>query len=98
MSNRLNSLETKLQNLVFSDVKTRICKLLFSLYEKSGDPSTGQIKIPLTHQDIANLVASSRETASLHLSELKKSGVITYERKYIRILSVPLLQQCIAAD
>ncbi|RMG32782.1 MAG: helix-turn-helix domain-containing protein, partial [Methanobacteriota archaeon] len=61
-----------------------------------GDQRTGQIKIPLTHQDIANLVASSRETASLHLSDLKKSGVIAYERKRIRILSFPLLQNCIA--
>ncbi|GEM_PF-2313252 len=97
MSMRINSLETKLQNLVFSDVRTRICKLLFSLYEKSGDKRTGQIRIPLTHQDIANLVASSRETASLHLSELKKNGVIAYERKHIRILSLTHLQQIIAA-
>lgn len=96
MGQRINSLENKLQNLVFSDVRTRICKLLYSLFKKSGDQRTGQIKIPLTHQDIANLVASSRETASLHLSDLKKSGVIAYERKRIRILSFPLLQNCIA--
>ncbi len=88
MSHRISTLETKLQNLVFSDVKTRICKLLYSLYEKAGDKRTGQIKIPLTHQDIANLVASSRETASLHLSELKKCGTIAYERKRIRITSL----------
>lgn len=94
MSQRINTLETKLQNLVFSDVKTRICKLLFSLYQKAGDKHSGQIKIPLTHQDIANLVASSRETASLHLSELKKSGTISYERKRIRIISLTELQRC----
>ncbi len=93
MSQRINTLETKLQNLVFSDVKTRICKLLFSLYQKAGDKRNGQIKIPLTHQDIANLVASSRETASLHLSELKKSGTIAYERKRIRIISLPALEK-----
>lgn len=96
MSRRISTLEGKLQNLVFSDVKTRICKLLYSLYEKAGDRRNGQIKIPLTHQDIANLVASSRETASLHLSELKKSGTIDYERKWIRILSMSELQKCAA--
>lgn len=93
MSQRINTLETKLQNLVFSDVKTRICKLLFSLYQKAGDKRSGQIKIPLTHQDIANLVASSRETASLHLSDLKKSGTISYKRKRIRIISLVELQR-----
>ena len=93
VSTRINTLETKLQNLVFSDVKTRICKLLYSLYHKAGDRESGQIKIPLTHQDIANLVASSRETASLHLSELKKNGTIAYERKRIRVLSLNDLQK-----
>jgi len=93
MGQRIKMLENKLQNLVFSDVKTRICKLLYALYEKAGDKRSGQIKIQLTHQDIANLVASSRETASLHLSELKKNGVITYERKRIRILSLNSLMR-----
>jgi len=92
MSQRINSLQKKLQNLVFSDVRTRICKLLCSLYEKAGDERSGQIKITLTHQDIANLVASSRETASLHLSELKKCGTIAYERKRIRVLSLDTLK------
>lgn len=93
MTQRITTLEIKLQNLVFSDVKTRICKLLYSLYEKAGDKKSGQIKISLTHQDIANLVASSRETASLHLSELKKRGTIAYQRKRIRILSLNDLQR-----
>ncbi len=96
MSTRIEVLERKLRNLVFSDVKTRICKLLYALFDKAGDKTTGLIKIQLTHQDIANLVASSRETASLHLSELKKSGVIAYERKRIRILSLPDLLRIIS--
>ena len=93
MNQRLNILEAKLRNLVFSDVKTRICKLLLTLFQKSGDRRSGLIKIPLTHQDIANLVASSRETASLHLSELKKSGIIAYERKRIRIRTLAELER-----
>ncbi len=96
MSERIQVLEVKLQHIVFSDVKTRICKLLQSLLAKAGDPRTGQIRIALTHQDIANLVASSRETASLHLSQLKKAGAISYERKRIRILSMPILKAAIA--
>lgn len=88
MSEKIQFLEEKLQNLVFNDVRTRICQLLESLYLKVGDKSSGQIRIPLTHQDVANLVASSRETASLHLSELRRVGAISYERKKIRILSL----------
>lgn len=94
MNQRISILENTLRNLVFSDVKTRICKLLFTLFQKSGDRRSGLIRIPLTHQDIANLVASSRETASLHLSELKKSGIIAYERKRIRICALAKLERC----
>ena len=94
MRDKIQFLEEKLQNLVFNDVRTRICLLLESLYQKVGDKSNGQIRIPLTHQDVANLVASSRETASLHLSELRRNGAISYERKKIRILSLSGLRAC----
>ncbi len=63
---KINVLENKLQNLVFKDIRTRICNLLSSLYEKSGDRERQLIKVPLTHRDIANLVGCTRETASLN--------------------------------
>ena len=84
---KITALENKLQNLVFKDVKTRICELLSSLYEKVGDKQSGMIRVPLTHQDIANLVGSTRETASVYLSELKKEGIIDYVRKKVRVLA-----------
>jgi CRP/FNR family cyclic AMP-dependent transcriptional regulator len=87
LEERMTMLEQKLQAFVFKDVRTRICTLLESLFRKAGDQKTGRIRIPLTHQDIANLVGSSRETASLCLSELKKQGIIETGRRKIRILS-----------
>ncbi|MCK5453937.1 MAG: Crp/Fnr family transcriptional regulator [Calditrichia bacterium] len=91
---KINILENKLQNLVFKDIRTRICELLSSLYEKSGDVENKLIKISLTHRDIANLVGCTRETASLNLSELKKEGIITYHKKRIKILSESRLKKC----
>jgi CRP-like cAMP-binding protein len=65
------------------------------LLDKIGEPDSRTINIRLTHQDIANLVASSRETASLHMSDLKKNGIIAYDRRCIRILSTEkLLRGC----
>ncbi len=90
---KIRVLENKLQNLVFKDVKTRICELLYSLYQKTGDPKTGLIKITLTHQDIANLVGSTRETASVYLSELKKDGIIDYIRKKIKVTAPGALRR-----
>ena len=93
---KINVLENKLQNLVFKDIKTRICDLLYSLYQKSGDKQKQIIKIPLTHQDIANLVGSTRETTSVYMSELKKDGIIAYERRRIKILSEEKLKEQIS--
>jgi CRP/FNR family transcriptional regulator len=91
---KINILENKLQDLVFKDIRTRICELLTTLYEKSGDSEQKLIKIPLTHRDIANLVGCTRETASLNLSELKKEGTITYHKRRIKILSESRLKDC----
>lgn len=91
---KINILENKLQNLVFKDIRTRICELLASLYEKSGDTEQKVIKVALTHRDIANLVGCTRETASLNLSELKKEGIITYHKRRIKILSESRLNEC----
>jgi CRP/FNR family transcriptional regulator len=91
---KINSIENKLQDLVFKDVKTRICQQLLRLYQKSGNQKNGKIRIPLTHQDVAKLVGSTRETASVCLAELKKDGIISYQRRRIFIHSLnELLKQ-----
>ncbi len=92
LGSRINVLENKLQNLVFKDIKTRICDLIYSLYRKAGNPRDGTLHIALTHKDIANLVGCTRETASLNLSELKKEGIIDYQNRRIRVLSLPQLK------
>lgn len=95
---KINVLENKLQNLVFKDIKTRICDLLHSLYEKNGDKQRQLIKVSLTHRDIANLVGCTRETASLNLSELKKEGIIDYENRKIKILALNRLKSHLSAS
>lgn len=90
----IRSLERKIQGVVFSDVKCRICQLLCNCYEKFGDPETGCLEVPLTHQQIANLAGCARETASAHLSKLKKCGVIDYSQKYIQVLHPQRLEVC----
>ncbi len=87
LSVKINALENKLQNFVFKDVKARIAQQLLMLFKKSGNEKNGFINIPLTHQDVAKLVGSTRETASVYLAELKSDGVISYNRQKIQILS-----------
>lgn len=47
-----------------------------------------QLKIKLTHQDFADMIASTRETVTATLSKLKNQDIIDYEDKYVVIKSV----------
>ena len=46
----------------------------------------------LTHQDLPELIASTRETTTATLNSLKKTGLIDYEGKYIRIIDKEKLE------
>ncbi len=83
---RLRRVETRLENLIFHDVYTRLLILFKDLAEKYGEHCAqgSIIKIKLTHQEIANLIGSSRETVTLEVNNLKKNGLICMEgRNYI---------------
>lgn len=61
-------------------------KIIYALYflamrfteeERAG---MHKIELPLSHYDIASLVGTKRETASLELKKLKNEGVIDYDK------------------
>ncbi|NIV14337.1 MAG: helix-turn-helix domain-containing protein [Aliifodinibius sp.] len=95
---KMNLMQQKIESLVFRGVRSRICYQLLRLYKKSGNDKTGYIGIQLTHQDLANMVGSSRETTSLHLSQLRRDGIIAYNRRQFRIVSVPQLRRQMNCD
>ncbi|KUP04892.1 cAMP-binding protein [Bacillus coahuilensis p1.1.43] len=78
LSQRLTELYSLTEKIALADVKYRILYLLVKLSEKTGirKKDWQSIKLRLTHQDIANMVGSSRETTSSIMSQLKKEGVI----------------------
>jgi CRP/FNR family cyclic AMP-dependent transcriptional regulator len=41
------------------------------------------VAIKITHQEMANLIGSTRETVSLTLSQFKKSGLITMDGRKV---------------
>lgn len=49
-----------------------------------------EISIPLTQQDIANLLGITRETAAIELKKLKDAGFITYEKSRIKVKKAKL--------
>lgn len=76
---RLRDAEARLEDLAFKSIPARLASLLLRL---AGDAS--QIS-GLTHQDLAEMVGTYRETATQVLNELKGRGLIEIGRKRIMI-------------
>ncbi|WP_211655487.1 Crp/Fnr family transcriptional regulator [Planococcus alpniumensis] len=78
LSNRLKETYDLSEKIALGDVRYRTLFLLLKMSEKSGtrDKEWQSINMKITHEDIATMVGSSRETISLLMSKLKKEGLL----------------------
>lgn len=85
--NRLMRAENKLESLIFKDARTRIIEFIKDAMLKRGRRIGYEmlLKHSLTHQDIANITCTSRQTVTLVLNELKKSDLIYFNRGKILV-------------
>ncbi|MGD8555501.1 MAG: Crp/Fnr family transcriptional regulator [Anaerolineales bacterium] len=83
MARRLSESETKLEELAFKSIPGRLASLLLKLSEKAGP---GDLVQGYTHQDLAEMVGTYRETTTQTLNEFKNQGLIAIARKRITIL------------
>jgi len=92
---RLRLLGEMLVNLVSDDVNTRIAKLILRLSSRYGMRAGKEVllSIPLTHQEIADMVGTTRQTVTSTLSSLKRQGVLSIDNRRIHIESEELLNE-----
>ncbi len=85
--NRLMRAESKLESLIFKDARTRIVEFIKDSVSKTGRKVGLEmlLKHSLTHQDIANITCTSRQTVTLVLNELRKSDLIYFNRGKILV-------------
>lgn len=85
--NRLMRAENKLESLIFKDARTRIVEFIKDSVSKTGRKVGLEmlLKHSLTHQDIANITCTSRQTVTLVLNELRKSDLIYFNRGKILV-------------
>jgi CRP/FNR family cyclic AMP-dependent transcriptional regulator len=80
---RLQEADSKIGGLILLDVTGRVAHLLLQLADR-GDGK--KILDPPTHQVIAQMVGSSRETVSRTLGSLSDQGLIAVSRREITLL------------
>jgi CRP/FNR family cyclic AMP-dependent transcriptional regulator len=90
VSERRSTAETAVADLVFLDVPKRLAKLLLKLHDAHGT-KTGRagtlIKAKFTHQELANMIGSTRETTTLILNDFKRQGYIDFTGRKIVVRS-----------
>ena len=82
---KLKRLQNRYANLVFKDVRQRIVAFMHEWAEKEGQPQGQQVVLTnyLTHQDIAQLVCTSRQSVTQMLNALEAEGKFAYSRQQI---------------
>lgn len=81
LGHRLSETETRLEDLAFKSVPARLASLLLRLGKERGETITG-----LTHQDLAEMVGTYRETTTAALNQFRSQGLLNIGRKKIEIL------------
>ncbi|WP_041546440.1 MULTISPECIES: Crp/Fnr family transcriptional regulator [unclassified Nocardioides] len=88
LGRRIGELEQKFSDAVFKSVPERIAGALVTLASAtSGRPLGRGIQVRLTHEQLAALAATSRETTTKILGDLADQGLITLGRGRITILN-----------
>jgi CRP/FNR family transcriptional regulator, global nitrogen regulator len=88
LSERLRQSDEVIESLLHREVSTRLATLLLNLGERFGEDDHADllIDVRLTHQDLANMIASTREAVSKVMSEFRRDGVIETRNRLIAIL------------
>jgi CRP-like cAMP-binding protein len=84
---KMKRFKNNYSNLVSKDAKTRLLSFLKDWAQREGKFDGTKVTIVnyLTQTDIAQIICTSRQTATLLLSELEEKNLIYYNRKEIII-------------
>ena len=95
MGNRTLEMEKRLESLVFKDSRSRIVEFLVDLVDKKGQRVGYEMLVRkfITHQEVANMTATSRQTVTTVLNELRTKNLITFDRKRLLIRDIETLKK-----
>lgn len=84
---KLKRFSERIEDLIFKDADHRIASFIIRYAEKNGKKVGDQIFVKpfLKHQNIAELTACSRQTVNYTLADLRKRGIIDFDRSKLII-------------
>jgi CRP/FNR family transcriptional regulator, cyclic AMP receptor protein len=97
---RRQRIERRLKNLLFHSNLERLTHLILELVEQYGvDVANGtEITIRLSHQELANIIGSTRETVTVLLGQLQREGLIKHGRKKLIVTDLAKLARIVSRE
>lgn len=93
LGRRLGEIERRLSDTVFKSVPERIAATLATLADGATQSLGRGVQIRLTHEQLAALAATSRETTTKILGELSEQGLVSLSRGKINIVDAMRLRE-----
>jgi CRP/FNR family transcriptional regulator, cyclic AMP receptor protein len=89
LSDRLGDASATIEDLAYAKISDRLVHLFDRLANEHGRPTPEGtfLDVRLTHQEIASIIGSTRETVSLEMNALVRAGQIKQEGGYITVLA-----------
>jgi CRP/FNR family transcriptional regulator, cyclic AMP receptor protein len=96
VGHKLRRLENRYMNILNKDVKSRLLNFFLYLINTSLHPQgeeAATLENFLTHEEIARLIGSTRQTVTTLINEMEGAGIIRFTRQEIHFPSVKVLQK-----
>jgi CRP/FNR family transcriptional regulator, cyclic AMP receptor protein len=97
MQSRINEMEYRLESLLTKDSQTRILEFVLRSAEKNGQRMGYEwlIRNFSTHQEVASITATSRQTVTMTLNRLRNDNILHFDRKRMVIRDMERLKSLI---
>ncbi|MFN3476922.1 MAG: Crp/Fnr family transcriptional regulator [Candidatus Methylomirabilales bacterium] len=99
LSKRLMKVEREVAEFSHTWSYHRLAKALLRLSEEHGDktPMGTLIDLRLTHEDLANMIGTTRETVTTQLSKFERMGLVTRQGRHL-IVNTPRLTEFLHSE
>ncbi len=90
---RRKRIERRLRSLLFRSNRDRLTHLLVELADQYGMATSEgiELKIRLSHQDLAAIIGATRETVTTLLGDMQSEGLLIIKRQKLVLLNLPRL-------
>ncbi|MEZ4886095.1 MAG: Crp/Fnr family transcriptional regulator [Chitinophagales bacterium] len=97
IGNKLVRTQRRLESLIFKDARSRIIEFLRDLAVQKGQRVGYEMVVRqfFTHQEIANLTGTSRQTVTTILNELRADNMIYFDRRKLLVRDLEKLSALI---